>query len=279
MSVHDFVRPYLRIHPVGIRNAVRLYSGFGSSLLMKVLVPGRFTSWGLGRLIPGKSHLTVSVGGVRANIRPGTHDLDLLSPTHEPLTSAWFQVKKGDVVVDAGAHIGRYALMAAKHASQVIAIEPDPSNFSLLEANVKLNGFSNVQTFPLALSNRRGPRLLYLGDRPSTGTSSLEPEWGRPISSGTQGTWQVECDTLDRIVDSLGLKVIDWLKIDVEGHEVFVLEGAQSTLTNVRHVILEVARGNETACRDLLTTAGLGLVSVEAGLSTNNWLLSSRFQV
>jgi len=279
MSVHDFVRPYLTIHPVGIRNAVRLYSGFGSSLLMKVLVPSRSTSWGLGTLIPGKSDVTVSFGGVRANIRPGSNDLDLLSPTHEPLTSAWFQVKEGDVVVDAGAHIGRYALMAAKHASQVIAIEPDPSNFSLLEANVKLNGFSNVQTFPVALSNRQGPQLLYLGDRPSTGTSSLQPGWGRPPSSGTQVIRQVESDTLDRIVDSLGLKVIDWLKIDVEGHEVFVLEGAQSTLTKVRHVILEVARGNEVACRRLLAPAGLRLVSVEAGLSTNNWLLSSGFPV
>ncbi len=47
---------------------------------------------------------------------------------------------------------------------------------------------------------------------------------------------------MDSLIDSLGLQTIDWLKIDVEGHEVSVLEGGQSALAKTRRLILEVAQ-------------------------------------
>ncbi len=86
----------------------------------------------------------------------------------------------------------------------------------------------------------------------------------------------MECETLDHLVDLLGLQAIDWLKVDVEGHEVPVLEGARSVLTRTRQLILEVTQGNEGACKDKTERAGLELVAVEGGSPTGNWFLVRR---
>ncbi len=210
-----------------------------------------------------------------ANVRPRTNDLDILAH-HKPKTASWFQVKPGDVVVDAGAHIGRYSLAAAWYPSRVVATEPDPSNFAVLKANIRLNAFSNVLALPVALSEERGPRLLYLAERDNKGTSSLEPTWPPGPAVSQRKTVKVECETLDHLVDQLGLRAIDWLKVDVEGHEVRVLEGARSALARTRHLILEVAQGNEEACKDRTERAGLELVAVEEGSPTGNWLFVRR---
>ncbi len=95
----------------------------------------------------------------------------------EPQTAAWFKVQPGSTFVDIGAHIGRYTLMAARYASKVIAIEPEPSNFSLLRENVALNGFSNVVTLQPALSMDQRRSQFYVARIGDTATSSLNPEW------------------------------------------------------------------------------------------------------
>ena len=272
MALRSSIQAYFQIRPVGWRDASRLYLAYLVSLLAKILAPARFGAVGL--LIPGRGKLTIAVGGVFAHVRPGTNDLDLLAPSYEPQTAAWIRVKTGDFVIDVGAHIGRYTLFAAKRAARVVAIEPDPSNFSLLQANIQLNNLKNVTALNWALSSSRGRRRLYLADRENTGTSSLEAKWvSAPLNRGPKNSVEVECVTLDHLVESLGLETIDWLKIDVEGHEVAVLEGAPHALRCARHLILEVAEGNEDACRNLVRQAGLQLVAIEWGAPTSNWFL------
>jgi hypothetical protein len=88
---------------------------------------------------------------------------------------------------------------------------------------------------------------------------------------------KVECKTLDQIISELGLRTIDWLKIDVEGHEVDVMEGGKNALRVTRNVILEVARRNEKECEELVEECGLELVAVEKlGGPTTNWFLKRR---
>ncbi len=272
MSILNAFKSYLQVRPVGIRNAVRLYASYGISPLVKFLAPNRFRS--VGYLIPGRSKLTVSIAGILAKIRPRTSDLDAFALVLEPQTAAWFKVERGNVFVDIGAHIGRYTLMAARHASKVIAVEPEPSNFLLLEENIALNGFSNVITLQAALSRDQGSYRFYVARRGDTATSSLEPEWRLHIP-GHRKAIQVSGETLDSLIDSLGLQIIDWLKIDVEGHEVSVLEGGRSALAKTRRLILEVAQSNEKACKDIARKAGLNLVSVEREMGTrvSSWLL------
>src|SRR5437016_2950527 len=218
-----------RSGPVGLRrrtfrDGVRLYAAYGVSMLLRILAPSRFGS--VGFWVRGNTNLGVSVDGVRFDVRPRTNDLDLISSKHEPMATRSFQVAAGDVVVDVGAHIGRYALRAATKASKVIAVEPDPSNFTLLERNVRMNGFSNVVLVPHALSSVPGTRALWLAGSGNTGTSSVDPDASRARGGArSPGTVPVEALTLDELVESVGLTRIDWLKVDVEGHEIAVLQG------------------------------------------------------
>ncbi len=272
-SVRSAFKSYLLVHPVGMRNAVRLYAGYVLSLLMKLLVPSRFKS--VGYLIPGRSELTVSVAGILASIRPHTVDLGMLATSLEPQTRTWFQVKPGDIVADVGAHIGSYTLMAAKYALKVIAVEPEPSNFSMLRSNIRLNGFSNVVALRLSLSRNRGRMRFYLANEGDTATSSLEQDWKtRPGIAKSRKVLEVESETLDGLSDSLDLQLIDWLKIDVEGHEVAVLQGASKTLRRTRRIIMEVSDGNEKICESLLRDAGFIVVATERmSLEQSNWLV------
>lgn len=77
------------------------------------------------------------------------------------------EVSAGDVVVDIGAHIGYYTLMLARivgPCGKVYAFEPDPENFTLLQRNVKENGYRNVVLLQKAVSDRNGSATLYLSD-------------------------------------------------------------------------------------------------------------------
>src|SRR3989449_4863021 len=258
MSLGSSIRSYMGLRPRTFRDGVRLYAAYGVSILLRILAPSRFGS--VGSWVRGNRNLGVSVDGVRFDVRPRTNDLDLISSKHEPLVTRSFQVAAGDVVVDVGAHIGRYALRAATKASKVIAVEPDPPNFSLLERNVRLNGFSNVVLVPHALSSVPGTRALWLAGSGNTGTSSVDPDASRARGGARwPGTVPVEALTLDELVESVGLTRIDWLKVDVEGHEIAVLQGAKAALGITRAMILEVTESTSDACRKIIRSAGVDL--------------------
>ena len=253
---------YAGIRPVGLHSAMRLYPAYGESLLMKLLAPQRFKS--VGHLIHGASELRVSIDGIVAEVRPGTSDLAMLVGVNEPLVGDWFDVRPGDIVVDVGAHIGRYTLRGARQASRVIAVEPDPRNFSVLERNIGLNGFSNVVAFNLALSNSKESLPFYIARSGDTDLSSLSANWAENLGVTSDTTpVKVDCDTLDNIVSNLALPLITWLKIDVEGHEVAVLEGSLDSLAKTEHLILELQEKNYRVCEAICERAGLKLWSVE----------------
>ena len=274
MPILNGMKAYLHVHPVGLRNAIRLYTSYQVSLLLYLLAPSRFRS--VGYLIPGRSKLTVTVNRVRANVRPQTTDLAIIATAHEPRTSSWFRVKPGEVVVDVGAHIGHYTLMAARYASKVVAVEPEPSNFSALLSNIKLNSYSNVTALCIALSDRKQKLPLHVAALGDMGSSSVEPGSLEQEATQKRGIIEIECDTLDNVVARLNLESIDWLKVDVEGHEIPVLNGAQDALAKAKNVILEVSRGNETACRKIMVRAGLEFTSIDVGIRSSNWLMTRR---
>jgi FkbM family methyltransferase len=273
MARTSSLRAYFRVRPRRFVDALRLFSAYAISAFLKIAIPSRFASVGL--VTRGRRDLQVAVDGIAFDVRPRTNDLDLISPKHEPITSQWFQVRPNDVVVDVGAHLGRYALRAAANGARVIAIEPDPTNFRLLERNVKLNGRSNVALVEKALTATPGTLRLSLAPAWNTGTSSVRsPTPGEGPAPQTSRVIAVPGDTLDNIVRSYGLSRIDWLKIDVEGHEISVLEGGGAALDITRRLILEVSDGTGDACRRIVEGHGFGLVAVEPGKPTSNWLLT-----
>ena len=154
---------------------------------------------------------------------------------HEPLVTKVFkkEIKKGNVVLDIGAHIGYYTLIAAKLVGEngkVFAFEPEPTNFNLLERNVKANGYKNVILVQKAVSNKTGKIKLYLSED-NTGDHRIydSHDGRRPI--------EIEAIRLDDYFKNREEK-IDFIKIDTQGSEAWAIQGMPLLLRRNRVKII-----------------------------------------
>lgn len=132
--------------------------------------------------------------------------------------------KKGDVVLDAGAHYGFYTLLASRLVGAkgcILAFEPHLHNYRRLVANLRLNGTKNVKTFNLALGELNSQAKLYTDGE--SGTYSTFFKRGAHYQNVTMVR-------LDTIATQMGLEKLDLIKIDVEGAELSILEGARETM-------------------------------------------------
>jgi len=151
---------------------------------------------------------------------------------HNAVYNRFFTPQPGNVVVDAGAHIGVYTLKAAKEVGnrgQVIAIEPEDKNYKLLIKNIRINRHQNVTPVKMSLSNFEGKARLFLKAR-SRSHSLIGKTWVTPIVDVTE----TDVTTLDKLLDRLDIKKVDILKINVEGAELNLLEGSRELLANGR---------------------------------------------
>jgi len=173
-------------------------------------------------------------------------------------------VEKNNIVVDIGANIGYYTLLMALNQAKVFSYEPEPKNFKLLQKNVNLNNFSsNVKLYNKAVSNYNGFSKLFLAKgAPGMHTLSnnrfdsnsidvnfinrrlgttpflefinkVEQKIRKPmvIAAAMQDMSNVANIVVE--VTKLNLDKIDFAKIDVEGHELHVLEGMKILPTKI----------------------------------------------
>lgn len=156
-----------------------------------------------------------------------------------PVTETIFRLlDAGDVAVDAGANIGQMtSLMAFKTGSRgrVLAFEPHPEIFRELGKNIALwngAGVAATSAHQCALSNRGGEGTLNIppGFQVNRGLASLAS------THETVASFPVQLNRLDSFIEQAGL-----LKLDVEGHELRVLEGCDSLLKErrIRDIIFE----------------------------------------
>ena len=146
-------------------------------------------------------------------------------------------VRPGSTVIDVGANVGFFTLLAARLAGndgRVVSFEPEPTSFSLLSKSIKRNRFANVQAFQQCVSNRDGLATLHLSPGHHKGLHSTMRDLGG-------GKIVVESTKLDTVASRIGLAHVDLLKIDAEGAEPQVLEGAEELLTRskVKTIIME----------------------------------------
>ena len=139
----------------------------------------------------------------------------------------FYKIKDGDTVIDIGSHIGIFTLKAARRTKRglVISIEPYPKNFKILLKNVKNNKLKNVIAVNSALSNCDGVGKLYIAPGTSGASHSL-------LRSRVESSEFVEVlvRKLDSLLDELNIKKVNMIKIDAEGSELEILEGAEKTL-------------------------------------------------
>jgi FkbM family methyltransferase len=129
------------------------------------------------------------------------------------------------MVLDIGAHHGLYTLLASKlvgRRGKVIAFEPSPRERERLKKNLRLNGCRNVRVEPVALGSQKGLADLYVVDGAQDWCNSLRP----PMVSGATHTVQVPVRRLDEVLLPKYGQRIDFIKLDAEGAELGVLQGA-----------------------------------------------------
>ncbi|VVB81239.1 Methyltransferase FkbM domain protein [uncultured archaeon] len=136
----------------------------------------------------------------------------------------YYRIKKGDIIVDSGAYLGYFTVFAAKKvgdSGKVIAFEPDPVNFEILKK--KTASLKNVVLIKKALFNKE-----------------TEQHWNSSFAKSAFGKegYIVNCSTLDKELEKLGIKHVDFLKMDIEGAELEAIEGAKETLKNTDNLAI-----------------------------------------
>lgn len=190
-----------------------------------------------------------------AKIRSGT-------PEHN--WEKWYDLKPGDVYVEAGAFWGRYGRIASLKVGatgKVILIEPSPENIDLIQTLIAAENLSNVTLIQKAIWSSKGTQTFSVEGNPASHKLTLP---------GAKQTINVETDTIDNILRDLGITKVDLLACDIEGAEVELVKGAEENLG--KKSIVHVALGayhhqyNPSAIMGLLGAKGYRDLKYEEGI-------------
>jgi FkbM family methyltransferase len=151
------------------------------------------------------------------------------------------------IFLDVGANIGFYAIAIGQHirqshgSGQIFAFEPYLGNYARLQENILLNALSDIVTpYSVGLSNTQGETVLVLREDFQQG--ALTGNASVFIHETVDANYQkvpVQMISLDDFLKTHILPArIDFIKVDIEGHEDYFLEGASGTLRNHRPIIL-----------------------------------------
>jgi FkbM family methyltransferase len=170
--------------------------------------------------------------------------LEDFNPAREEDIIKLFRPKEGDVVIDVGAHIGKYTILASKmvgSAGKVIAIEAHPANYDILNKNIVLNKLSNVVTLNYAVHSKEGVVKLYEPGQ-EEGFTIYNTIMSDRETVNNQKYIEVKANTLDSLMLANGISQVNWIKVDVEGAEFEVLKGSTSVLSSNKDIsiLLEV---------------------------------------
>jgi|GEM_PF-1358056 len=173
-------------------------------------------------------------GGVVTDDQIGAY-LRAGSP-YEPEVTALFcrLLRPGDTVIDVGANVGWFTMLAAALVGpqgRVVAFEPGPDNVVKLKRNIIVNGFENVAVVAQPAGDQLGPVTFHLNADGNGGHSLWDPAEfpGNEKSRANPRSIEIEATTLDQCVATAALQP-RLIKLDTEGNEQRVLEGARELL-------------------------------------------------
>lgn len=198
----------------------------------------RWLRWHIGsRIVPGSVAIQF-VNTTKLLIKPGmrgaTENIYTGLCEFEEMSFLLHLLNETDTFVDVGANVGVYTVLAAGvRGASCISIEPIPTTFSHLIANIKLNGIDNLVTAKnIGLSNQKG--ILNFTTDLDCKNHVIDK-----IDAKEFNFIEVQVDMLDNIADKLKPTLI---KIDVEGFEKYVIAGGKRTLTkdSLLAVIMEL---------------------------------------
>ncbi len=135
--------------------------------------------------------------------------------------------------IDVGANIGNHALAIAPHTKKLIAFEPVPFIFDVLKSNLAQNELSNSIAVNFGLSLEQSTKEIFIPKNGNLGSSSLEAVDGEGVFS------QINTVTGDDFLEECSrIEQIDFIKMDVEGHEAAALLGLENTIQKYQPLLL-----------------------------------------
>ena len=155
------------------------------------------------------------------------------SGTYEPSLLRFLRTRdtRGWTCIDIGANVGAISLLLAKlvgEQGRVYAVEPGPPNLARLRRNFELNPALNARTTIIASGmGRTRAELWWAEEDGNPGNAMLSQE----------GSHRIPVDSLDNLVREQDIDDIDFIKIDVEGMELDVMQGGRLTLQRIRPLL------------------------------------------
>jgi FkbM family methyltransferase len=141
----------------------------------------------------------------------------------------------GSVVIDIGANIGYFTLVAAQKATKgkVFSFEPVQQLFEKLKKNIEENKLANTEIFLLAIGDVRKDSVIYISSSENIGMSSLSPP--ENFSGVSQS---IQMNSLDNWIKTSDIKKADIIKLDIEGSELSALKGMKETLIKFKPALI-----------------------------------------
>lgn len=194
----------------------------------------------------------------------------------EPETLEWIDgFEVGDVLWDIGANVGSYSMYAARKGHRVFAFEPAFTNYYILNKNIHLNSLDNLVTaYCLAVADREMLGTLNMSNLSMGGALNQfgSAETGHVTSHGEECVFKQGMASLsvDRIAQDGDVEFPQHIKIDVDGIEELILNGALATLkdSRLKSVLIEVEEDDQgfvDRVKDIMASSGLKLVSRRHG--------------
>lgn len=173
---------------------------------------------------------------------------------------------------DVGANVGLYTWEVRKvcPTRKILAFEPDPENIKLLEKTLRGANLQNVEICKCALSNQLA-EVSFFQDNLTSATGCVagkDKPWIEQYLNGSANEIRVKTETLDSIVRKDRTPIL--IKIDVEGHEIEVLQGARNTLSEAKPLmIIESFPPKQSTVLSLLDELGYHSMDADRHASMN----------
>jgi FkbM family methyltransferase len=165
----------------------------------------------------------------------------LMFRTHEPLSTKLLSplLKDGMYCLDVGSNIGYYACLesnAVGNSGKVISIEPSPINYKYLKKNIELQNMSNTEVYNFACGNENGEIEFLVSDRSNWSRVATDKFIDAPPDAILQ-TIKVPVKTIDFLIQEKSLPRLDFIRMDVEGYEINIVEGMHKTLEKFKPLL------------------------------------------
>ncbi len=243
-------------------NRIKVYSLY----LFEYIRFGEIAALGnaFGYMLTGKSYAKgkrMTTGMGKFDTRPRSLDFQYVNYAYEIDIKHFIEQEQFDVYFDIGACLGEYSIWIGKKGKRCFAFEPVKESFDMIQKNIRLNGLEEkVKAFNFGLGAKHSIEYFEMNE--------TNPGANKRVDHETPHTQKFEIFSLDEKLETLNLSASDkiLIKIDVEGMETVMLEGATNFLRSFDHLVLiieEKLSGDDNIRKKLSSIANFSYSKID----------------